>query len=65
VECVLGDGITETFTSGGTITHTYSLAGDYTIRVALVDEDGQHDGTGLLAVSVAAAPLRPQRPQRR
>jgi len=51
-----GDGITQTFTSGGDVAHMYSTPGNYTIQAALVDEDGQHDGAGTRAVSVVAAP---------
>ncbi len=48
-----GDGAKESFASGGDVSHVYSAPGSYTIRVSLVDEDGQHDGAGVKAVSVA------------
>ncbi|MGB5048978.1 MAG: PKD domain-containing protein, partial [Caldilineaceae bacterium] len=49
-----GDGNTESFTGDGEVAHTYAAPGDYAIRVALVDEDGQHDGAGLQQISVVA-----------
>ena len=47
-----GDGNTEDFASAGDVTHTYSTAGNYTINVTLIDEDGTHADVESLPVTV-------------
>jgi hypothetical protein len=55
-----GDGTSDTVTTGGTFTHTYTTGGARTIAVDLVNEDGAHVAAGTLPVTVASvAPTAP------
>jgi len=48
-----GDGTTSTHDAGGEVTHVYANGeAPRTIVVALVDEDGTHDGAGALSLTV-------------
>ncbi len=47
-----GDGSSNTFSASGDVTHTYAAAGDNTITVDLIDEDGTHVSTATLDVTV-------------
>ncbi|NDV93296.1 hypothetical protein GTH32_19275, partial [Alteromonas sp. 345S023] len=47
-----GDGTTETYSSVGDVSHTYTTVGDFTIRVSLEDEDGTFSDVATQAVSV-------------
>ncbi|SET60723.1 von Willebrand factor type D domain-containing protein [Nitrosomonas marina] len=51
-----GDGTSDTFNTAGDVMHTYAAAGDNTITVDLVDEDGTHVNAGSLSVLVNSAP---------
>ncbi|MBX3641354.1 MAG: DUF4347 domain-containing protein, partial [Nitrosomonas sp.] len=51
-----GDGNIETFSSAGDVTHVYSTAGNTTITVDLVDEDGTYSNAGSLTVVVNTPP---------
>ena len=51
-----GDGSSETFNSAGDVTHVYATAGNTTITVDLIDEDGTHINAGSLAVAVSTPP---------
>jgi hypothetical protein len=50
-----GDGNTDTFTTTGQATHTYSATGSYTISTDIVDANGTHLNSGSLAVTVVRA----------
>ncbi|WP_078120005.1 Calx-beta domain-containing protein [Thiosocius teredinicola] len=50
-----GDGTDNTYTTNGDATHTYADAGDYTISVDLVDEDGTYTDVATLPIEVFAA----------
>jgi len=47
-----GDGEADTFNTAGPVFHVYSTPGDYTVSVALDDEDGSHENAGALDVRV-------------
>ena len=47
-----GDGSSDTFSAAGNVTHVYASAGNNTISVDLVDEDGTHVNAGNLNVDV-------------
>ncbi|WP_348681074.1 beta strand repeat-containing protein [Alteromonas mediterranea] len=49
-----GDGTTETYSSVGDVSHTYTTVGDFTISVSLEDEDGTFSDVATQAVSVSA-----------
>ena len=49
-----GDGSTDTVASAGDVSHDYAAAGDYTVSVSLIDEDGTHSSAATQSVSVAA-----------
>ena len=49
-----GDGAIESFTSSGTIEHTYTEGGTFSIGVDLLDEDGLHTDAGQLSVTATA-----------
>jgi RHS repeat-associated protein len=51
-----GDGTVDTLSAGGDVSHVYLAAGNNTITVDLIDEDGTHVSAGNLAVSVNAPP---------
>ncbi|GJL76868.1 PKD domain-containing protein [Nitrosomonas sp.] len=51
-----GDGTNDTFNTAGDVTHTYAAAGDNTITVDLVDEDGTHTNAASLNVTVNPGP---------
>jgi len=47
-----GDGSSDAFNTAGDVTHTYAAAGNNTIRVDLVDEDGTHTVAGTQELTV-------------
>ena len=55
-----GDGTSTSLGAGeigaGVIAHVYAAAGNYTITVALIDEDGTHPGAGRLSVTIVPPP---------
>ena len=50
-----GDGLSDTYGSGGDRTHLYEGNGTYTVAVDLADEDGTHAGAGSLDLTVNPA----------
>jgi len=65
-----GDGSSDAFNAAGNVTHVYATAGNNTISVDLIDEDGTHVNAGIINVDVNApaeiihigdAPLRVSR----
>lgn len=47
-----GDGRSDSYSAAGDVLHTYAADGNYTINIALTDEDGTHVNAGSLAVLV-------------
>lgn len=59
ITVIWGDGILDSYTTTGDVTHVYDETGDFFLRVDLTDEDGTFSNRDNLSLSVTAANSAP------